>query len=301
MTAITPPEAKPPGGDPVPTDDGTLPPLREVIARHGLAARRALGQHFLLDGNLTARIARAAGALTDCVVVEIGPGPGGLTRALLAAGAGQVIGIEKDERCIAALETLRAHFPDRLHILTADARDIDVVAVARRVDGRKQLKIIANLPYNVATPLLIGWLRNTDGISEMVLMFQKEVAQRLCAPPGSRRYGRLSVLAQWRCRVARLFDIPGRAFVPPPRVDSTVMRLTPRREPLAPAPLEALERVTAAAFGQRRKMLRSSLKALGIDVGAFIAAADINPETRAERLDVVEFCALARILAEGEA
>lgn len=280
------------------TTDGTLPPLREIIARHGLSARRALGQHFLLDGNLTARIARVAGALTDCVVVEIGPGPGGLTRALLAAGAGRVIGIEKDARCVAALDTLRAHYPDRLHVVTADAREIDVVAIARGIGDRRQLKIIANLPYNVATPLLIGWLREVDGISDMVLMFQREVARRLCAAPGSREYGRLSVLAQWRCRVARVFDIPGRAFVPPPRVTSTVLRLTPRREPLAPAPLEALERVTAAAFGQRRKMLRSSLKALGGDVGALLSAADIDPEARAERLDVVEFCALARLLAE---
>ena len=196
---------------------------------------------------------------------------------------------------------MRTRYPDRLRIVTGDARDIDVAALARETDDGQQLKIVSNLPYNVATPLLIGWLRGGDGISDMVLMFQKEVAQRLCATPGTREYGRLSVLAQWRCRVTRLFDIPGRAFVPPPRVTSTVLRLTPRREPLAPAPLEALERVTAAAFGQRRKMLRSSLKALGVDVGALLAAADINPETRAERLDVVEFCALARILAEGEA
>ncbi|HOT82621.1 MAG TPA: 16S rRNA (adenine(1518)-N(6)/adenine(1519)-N(6))-dimethyltransferase RsmA [Candidatus Defluviicoccus seviourii] len=264
-----------------------LPPLREVIARHHLAAHRRLGQHFLLDLNLTRRIVRAAGAVQEGVVIEIGPGPGGLTRSLLEAGA-RVIAIEKDRRCIEALRELTEAAGGALTVIEGDATALDVRTLAP-----PPRRIVANLPYNVATPLLIGWLRNATDFASLTLMFQKEVADRLVARPGTAAYGRLSVIAQWRCEVHCAFGLDARAFTPPPKVASAVVTLTPRPLPLAEAEWGTLERVTAAAFGQRRKMLRASLRALGLDP----AACGIEPTRRAEELDVEEFCRLARLLA----
>lgn len=272
--------------------DPRLPPLREVIARHGLSARRALGQHFLLDLNLTARIARAAGDLGRGTVIEIGPGPGGLTRALLAAGARRLIVIERDERFLAALEELAAVYSGRLELLPGDALEIDAAAL-----GEPPRKIVANLPYNISTALLLLWLEKIQAFESLTLMFQKEVADRLTARPRSKDYGRLSVLTQWLTEIRRLFDVPPRAFTPPPKVTSTVVQLIPRLEPLCPADKGCLERITAAAFGQRRKMLRQSLRPLGRDVAALLAAAGIPETARAEELSVEQFCALARTLA----
>jgi 16S rRNA (adenine1518-N6/adenine1519-N6)-dimethyltransferase len=268
--------------------DDPLPPLREVIARHALGARKSLGQHFLLDLNLTGRIARAAGDLTQGTTIEVGPGPGGLTRALLAAGARQVIAIERDERCLAALAEIAAAYPGRLDVVAGDALETDAAAL-----GTAPRRIVANLPYNVGTPLLIGWLRRAEAFESFTLMFQKEVADRLAAAPGTDAYGRLSVVAQWRCRVKPQFNVAREAFVPPPQVASTVVRLEPYAELPAPARMETLERVTAAAFGQRRKMLRSSLKSLG-DANALLAAAGLDGTMRAEDVDIAGFCALAR-------
>jgi 16S rRNA (adenine1518-N6/adenine1519-N6)-dimethyltransferase len=272
--------------------DPQLPPLREVIARHGLSARRALGQHFLLDLNLTARIARAAGDLDRGTVIEIGPGPGGLTRALLAAGARRLIVIERDERFLAALEELAAVYSGRLELLPGDALEIDAAAL-----GEPPRKIVANLPYNISTALLLLWLEKIQAFESLTLMFQKEVADRLTARPRSKDYGRLSVLTQWLTEIRRLFDVPPRAFTPPPKVTSTVVQLIPRPEPLCPADKGCLERITATAFGQRRKMLRQSLRPLGRDVAALLAAAGIPETARAEELSVEQFCALARALA----
>jgi 16S rRNA (adenine1518-N6/adenine1519-N6)-dimethyltransferase len=269
----------------------TLPPLREVIRRHDLGARKSLGQNFLLDLNLTRRIARAAAPLDSADVVEIGPGPGGLTRALLIEGARHVTAVERDRRCIAALEELGAAFPGRLTVIEGDALEIDP-----REHAAAPRKIVANLPYNVATALLLHWLPVIGDYQSLTLMFQKEVAERLAALPRSKAYGRLSVMVQWRCAVRALFDIPARAFVPPPKVTSTLVQLLPRAAPLAPCRLEDLERVAAAAFGQRRKMLRQSLKPLGIDAEALLAAAGVAPTARAEELSVEQFCALARAL-----
>ncbi|HUL09428.1 MAG TPA: 16S rRNA (adenine(1518)-N(6)/adenine(1519)-N(6))-dimethyltransferase RsmA [Candidatus Acidoferrum sp.] len=272
-----------------------LPPLRDVIARHGLAARRALGQHFLLDLNLTRRIARAAGDLSSGTTIEVGPGPGGLTRALLECGARQVIAIERDERCRPALAELEAAFPGRLTTIFADALAEDVSRL-----GTAPRRIVANLPYNVATPLLIRWLERIDAFAGLTLMFQKEVADRLTARPRTKDYGRLSVLTQWLTEPRRLFDIPARAFTPPPKVTSTVVQLTPRSRPAHPADRAALERVTAAAFGQRRKMLRQSLKSLAPDPSALLARAGVPETARAEELDIAQFCALARaMVADG--
>ena len=270
-------------------DDG-LPPLREVIARHGLAARKSLGQHFLLDLNLTRRIARAGGDLRHGTTIEIGPGPGGLTRALLAEGAAKVIAIEQDGRCLPALDEIAGAYPGRLDVLQADALETDVARL-----GGPPRRIVANLPYNVATPLVLGWLRHADSFESITVMLQKEVADRLAASPGASGYGRLSIITQWRCKVRPQFNVAREAFVPPPNVASTVVRLEPMSAPLAPARMETLERVTAAAFGQRRKMLRSSLRQLG-DAGALLATAGIDGTRRAEELSVVEFCALARAL-----
>ena len=266
-----------------------LPPLREVIARYGLGARKGLGQHFLLDLNLTRRIARAAEPLAGCSIIEIGPGPGGLTRALLESEAAHVTAIERDPRCIAALQDLAAAYPGRLTIIGGDALALDPASLTAA-----PRKIVANLPYNIATPLLLGWLRQIAQYQSLTLMFQKEVALRLAAAPRSRDYGRLSVVTQFLAEPRLLFDIPARAFVPPPNVTSTVVQLTPRAIPLGVCELPALERITAAAFGQRRKMLRASLRSLGGDAEALLATAGIAPTRRAEELTVAEFCALAR-------
>jgi 16S rRNA (adenine1518-N6/adenine1519-N6)-dimethyltransferase len=272
-----------------------LPPLRDVIARHGIRARKGLGQNFLLDRNLTARIARAAGALAEATVVEIGPGPGGLTRALLAAGARRVVAIERDERCLAALGELAAAYPGRLELVAGDALALDPAALSA-----PPRKIVANLPYNIATPLLLGWLDRIGDYRSLVLMFQREVAERLVASPRSKSYGRLSVLVQWLTEVEILFDIPPRAFVPAPKVTSSVVRITPRPKPLGAAEKPALERVAAAAFGQRRKMLRASLRTLGPAVDDLLRRAGVAPTARAEELSVTEFCALARALRERD-
>jgi 16S rRNA (adenine1518-N6/adenine1519-N6)-dimethyltransferase len=271
-----------------------LPPLREVIARHGIAARRSLGQNFILDLNLTRRIARAAGGLDQGSVVEIGPGPGGLTRALLLEGAGHVVAIERDPRCLAALGELAAAFPGRLEVIEGDARALDPAGLAP-----PPRRIVANLPYNIATALLLCWLDRISDYESLILMFQREVAERLVAMPRSPAYGRLSVIVQWLTLPKFLFDVPPGAFVPVPKVSSSVVSLVPRDAPLAPAEKATLERVTAAAFGQRRKMLRSSLKSLGVPVEPLLAAAGVTPTARAEELSVAEFCALARGLEQG--
>ncbi len=267
-----------------------LPPLREVIARHGLGARKSLGQHFLFDLNLTGRIARAAGDLSVGTVIEIGPGPGGLTRALLEAGARRVIAIERDDRAIAIQQEIAEAYPGRLEILAADALAVDAATL-----GEAPRKIVANLPYNISTVLLLAWLRQAPAFERMILMFQKEVVDRLAAVPRSSHYGRLSVITQWLCEVKPLFNVDRRAFTPPPSVTSTIVELVPRPQPLAPARFETLERVTAAAFGQRRKMLRSSLKQLG-NAEALLDAAGIDGTARAEEIQVEGFCALARAL-----
>jgi 16S rRNA (adenine1518-N6/adenine1519-N6)-dimethyltransferase len=272
-----------------------LPPLREVIRRHGLAARRSLGQNFLLDLNLTARIARAAGPLEGVTVLEVGPGPGGLTRALLALGAKRVIAIERDERCVAALHDLAQHFGERLTVIAGDAMHVDLAAQA----PSGPVRVVANLPYNIATALLVSWLTVEPWppwYDQLVLTFQREVAQRIAAAPGTKSYGRLSVLAGWRTAAQMLFDIAPRAFVPAPKVTSTVVRLVPRAAPL-PCDRRLLERVAEAAFGQRRKMLRQSIKSLGVDALDLLAAAKIDPTVRAEDVPVEGFVALARALA----
>ncbi len=271
-----------------------LPPLREVIARHGLRARKDLGQHFLLDLNLTGRIARAAGDLGRVTVIEIGPGPGGLTRALLDSGAKQVVAIERDDRCLAALEELAATCPGRLRVIGADALEVDIATLAPG-----PLKVVANLPYNVATPLLFRWLDRVTAFEDLTLTFQKEVADRITARPRSRDYGRLSVMTQWRCEVRRLFDVSPQAFVPPPKITSTVLKLVPRPAPLCTAEPDAMSRVVAVAFGQRRKMLRTALKPLGADVAGLLAAAGVSPTARAEELEIEDFCALARAYHEA--
>jgi 16S rRNA (adenine1518-N6/adenine1519-N6)-dimethyltransferase len=274
------------------SDTPTLPSLMDVIRKHGLDPKKNLGQNFLLDPRLIDKIARATGPLGGIHVVEVGPGPGGLTRALLDAGAAQVVAIERDPRCVAALQDLAAIYPDRLTIRADDALEVDpaVLVPAPR-------RIIANLPYNIATPLLIGWLRNITAYDALGLMFQKEVAQRLTAEPRTKAYGRLSVLTQWLAVPDMAFDIPPGAFYPPPKITSTVVHLAPRPKPLAEARIEDLERITAAAFGQRRKMLRVSLKTLGVDTDRLIQLAGVTPTARAEELAIEEFCALARALA----
>ncbi|NQV81936.1 MAG: 16S rRNA (adenine(1518)-N(6)/adenine(1519)-N(6))-dimethyltransferase RsmA [Alphaproteobacteria bacterium] len=264
-----------------------LPPIRDVIRRHGLDARRSLGQHFLLDLNLTRRIVHTAGDVDGKMVYEVGPGPGGLTRALLEAGA-FVVAVETDARCIDALGELGAHYPGRLTVVEADAVLCDEASLV--APGSL---VIANLPYNISTVLLAKWLTTKPvPFADMTLMFQKEVANRILAAPGNKTYGRLSVLAQWRCAVERAFDLPAQAFVPPPKVESTVLRLTPHDDPIAIDPA-ALERVTAAAFGQRRKMLRSSLKSLVENPVPFLEDLGIAPTDRAEDLTVAQFCAIA--------
>jgi 16S rRNA (adenine1518-N6/adenine1519-N6)-dimethyltransferase len=277
----------------------TLPPLRDVIARHDLAARRSLGQNFLLDLNLTARIARGAGVGPGSLVYEVGPGPGGLTRALLEAGA-EVVAVEKDSRCVEALCEVEAAYPGKLKVIPGDAMEVDEHDA---LGGRKAL-VVANLPYNVSTILLAKWLSVADWTpwyDSLTLMFQREVADRIAAGPGSRDYGRLSVLSQWRTVPRRLFDIPRTAFVPPPKITSSVVHFNVLDEPVAQANLADLKRVVDAAFNQRRKMLRSSLKAVGVDAQALLDEAGIDPTARAETLSVEQFCALARALSRRRA
>lgn len=266
-----------------------LPPLRAVIEKHGLATKKSLGQNFLLDLNLTGRIARAAGDLTGHTVIEVGPGPGGLTRALLMHDAKKVIVIERDERCLPALEEVAAHYPGRLKIIEGDALKTDFAALA----AGEPVKIVANLPYNVGTQLLTGWLEAEPWppyFDSLTLMFQREVAERIVAAPGSTAYGRLGVLAGWRTVAKIQFDVPPQAFWPPPKVTSSVVHLEPRAEPL-PADGKRLSLVTQHAFGQRRKMLRQSLKPLGGQ--ALLDAAGIDGARRAETLSIEEFCRLA--------
>jgi len=273
-----------------------LPPLREVIRRHGLTAKKSLGQNFLLDLNLTARIARAAEPLENITVVEVGPGPGGLTRALLALGARRVIAIERDNRAIAALEEIALRYAGRLEIVEGDALSID----PHEHLGPERARVVANLPYNIATALLVGWLTVEPWppwYDHLLLMFQREVAERIVAVPGTKSYGRLSVLAGWRAEAKILFDVARSAFVPPPKVTSSIVRLTPRPEPLACDAL-ALQRVTEAAFGQRRKMLRQNLKTLGVDAASLLAEAAIDPTSRAEEIPVEGFVALANVFSQ---
>ncbi|RYE34229.1 MAG: 16S rRNA (adenine(1518)-N(6)/adenine(1519)-N(6))-dimethyltransferase RsmA [Hyphomicrobiales bacterium] len=273
-----------------------LPPLREVVERHGLMAQKALGQNFLFDLNLTSRIARSAGPLEGQTVVEIGPGPGGLTRALLANGAGRVIAIERDRRCLPALAEIAAHYPGRLEVIDGDALTVDL---SPHLGGRRA-RIVANLPYNIGTPLLVGWLSLDPWPSwwdSLTLMFQREVAERIVASPEQRAdYGRLAVLSNWRCETKILFDVPPSAFVPQPKITSSVVQLIPRPQP-EPCDRRLLERVTLAAFGQRRKMLRQSLKAVLPDPLSIIAAAGLDETSRAEEIPVSGFVALANALA----
>ena len=268
-----------------------LPPLREVIERHGLSARKALGQNFLLDLNLTMRIAREAGPLENFNVFEIGPGPGGLTRALLASGARRVIAVERDGRCMPALQQISDHYPGRLEIIEADALTTDLSCL-----GSGPSKIVANLPYNIATPLLTGWLGSEEWppfFSSLTLMFQKEVAERICALPGNKAYGRLGVLCGWRSLARKAFDVSPKAFTPPPKVTSTIVNIQPKLE-FTPCIVKNVEAVTRAAFGQRRKMLRSSLKSLGGE--KLLDRVGIAGEKRAEELAVNEFVELAKAL-----
>jgi 16S rRNA (adenine1518-N6/adenine1519-N6)-dimethyltransferase len=274
-------------------DVAALPPLRETIAKHGLDARKRFGQHFLLDLNLTRRIARAAQPIDQGIVIEIGPGPGGLTRALLLEGAAQVVAIEVDPRALGALAELQAASDGRLQVIEADALAVDPANL-----GPAPRRIVANLPYNISTPLLVRWLHQADAIADMVLMFQKEVVDRLVAPPRTKDYGRLSVLAQHVCEIRRLFDIPPSAFVPPPKVTSSVAHLTPRPASQRLADLAPLERVTAAAFGQRRKMLRGSLGSLFADPVPVLEGLGLSPTARAEELMVADFVRLAGVLTK---
>lgn len=267
-----------------------LPSLRETIARHGLDARKSLGQHFLLDEALCRRIAALAGDLAGRQVLEVGPGPGGLTRALLASPAAMVTAVELDRRAVAALAELEAAFPGRLRVIEADALAIDPASLLPA-----PRKIIANLPYNVATPLLVGWLRGAAALEGMALMFQQEVAERICAAPDTEAYGRLAVLAQWRCRCDLLLRLPPGAFSPPPKVWSAVVGFVPHAADPGPALFRTMERLTAAAFGQRRKMLRGALKSLG-DAEGLLQAAGIEGQRRAETLTVAEFDRMARAL-----
>ncbi|TCP63250.1 dimethyladenosine transferase [Rhodovulum bhavnagarense] len=272
-----------------------LPPLRAVIAAHELSAKKALGQNFLLDLNLTAKIARSAGELAGADVLEVGPGPGGLTRGLLAEGARRVLAVEKDARCLPALAEIAAAYPGRLEVINADALRLDVTAHLC-----PPIKVVANLPYNVGTELLVRWLTPAHWPpfwESLTLMFQREVAERIVALPGSKAYGRLAVLAQWRSDAKIVMRLPPEAFTPPPKVASAVVHLTALPAPRYPADPEVLERVVAAAFGQRRKMLRASLKGLSPEIEGLLEAAGIAPTDRAEQISIAQFCALARMLA----
>ena len=272
-----------------------LPPLRQVIADHGLSARKSLGQNFLLDLNLTAKIARQAGDLSGTDVLEIGPGPGGLTRGLLAQGARKVLAIEKDARCLPALADIAARYPGRLQVIEGDALDIDPLAHLT-----PPIRVAANLPYNVGTELLVRWL--TPPVwppywQSLTLMFQREVAERIVARPGSKAYGRLAVLAQWRCEARIAMSLPPEAFTPPPKVSSAVVHLTALPAPKFEADPEVLSRVVAMAFNQRRKMLRAALKGLGPDIEDRLMSSGIKPTERAEQVSLEGFCALARAVA----
>ncbi|AKR55168.1 ribosomal RNA small subunit methyltransferase A [Youhaiella tibetensis] len=271
-----------------------LPPLREVIAAHGLRAKKELGQNFLLDLNLTARIARVAGSLEETTVIEVGPGPGGLTRALLAEGARQVIAIERDPRALPALQEIEAAYPGRLIVISGDALEIDYRTLANG-----PTRIIANLPYNIATPLLTGWLSADPWppyYESLTLMFQREVAERICARPGDDAYGRLAVLAGWRTNARIAFNVGRQAFTPPPNVTSAVVHLVPK--PIDESVrVRDLEAVTKAAFGQRRKMVRQSLKATGVPVEKLLEAAGLKGDERAEELPVEAFLAMAKVYA----
>lgn len=274
----------------------SLPPLREVIATHGLRAKKELGQNFLLDLNLTSRIARAAGRLEGYTIIEVGPGPGGLTRALLAEGASRVIAIERDDRALPALAEIAAAYPGKLEVISADALEVDYAALA---DG--PTKIVANLPYNIATPLLTGWLTADPWPpfwDSLTLMFQKEVAERICAGPGNKAYGRLGVLAGWRTHARIAFNVDRSAFTPPPKVTSSIVHLEPKAvDP--DIPVATLENVTRAAFGQRRKMVRQSLKGLGVPVEELLAATGLKGTERAEELPVEVFLEMARVTNQG--
>nr|WP_111299894.1 16S rRNA (adenine(1518)-N(6)/adenine(1519)-N(6))-dimethyltransferase RsmA [Paracoccus saliphilus] len=274
-----------------------LPPLRDVIATHDLRAKKQLGQNFLLDLNLTHKIARQAGDLTGCDVLEVGPGPGGLTRGLLACGARHVLAIEKDPRALPALEEIAAAYPGRLTIINGDALQVDPLAHLT-----PPIRIAANLPYNVGTELLIRWLTPREWPpfwQSLTLMFQKEVAERIVAQPGSKAYGRLALLAQWRADARIVMSLPPEAFVPAPKVHSAVVHLTALPEPRYPADPAVLSQVTGAAFNQRRKMLRASLKGLHPQIEALLEASGIPPTARAEEIDLQRFCTLARALAEA--
>ncbi|MBD3663394.1 16S rRNA (adenine(1518)-N(6)/adenine(1519)-N(6))-dimethyltransferase RsmA [Sulfitobacter aestuariivivens] len=273
----------------------TLPPLRDVIATHGLSARKSLGQNFLLDLNLTAKIARQAGDLTQCDVLEIGPGPGGLTRGLLSEGARHVLCIEKDSRCLPALHEIAQAYPGRLTVLEGDALEIDPLAHLT-----PPIRVAANLPYNVGTELLVRWLTPPAWPpfwQSLTLMFQREVAERIVAAPGSKTYGRLAILAQWRADAQIVLNLPPGAFTPPPKVSSAVVHLSALPEPRFPADAAILSRVVAAAFNQRRKMLRAALKGVAPDIEDHLHAAGIAPTERAEQVPLEAFCALARSLA----
>lgn len=278
-------------------DDITaLPPLRDVIKKNGLNAKKTLGQNFLFDLNLTSRIARSAQPL-DGLVIEIGPGPGGLTRGLLMAGTQKVIAIEKDSRAIEALAPLVDAAKGRLELIQADALDVKIAEIA----PPKRCQIVANLPYNIATPLLLKWLDEIDQIDRMTLMFQREVGQRIVAQPATPAYGRLSVICQWLCEVKSLFDVPPQAFMPPPKVVSSVVQFTPRPTPLAPAVKTCLEDVTRALFGQRRKMLRSSIKTLDLKAEGLLERLNLRGNERPEQLRVEDFCAIAEALRLAQA
>ncbi len=273
----------------------SLPPLRQVIKTHELSARKSMGQNFLLDLNLTAKIARQAGDLSGCDVLEIGPGPGGLTRGLLAEGARRVLAIEKDARCIAALAEISAAYPDRLQVVNADALEFDASAQLTA-----PIRVVANLPYNIGTELLVRWLTPPNWPpfwDSLTLMFQREVAQRITAQPGSKAYGRLAVLSQWRADARIVMDLPPEAFTPPPKVSSAVVHLSARPEPRFPADAKTLSHIVAAAFNQRRKMLRSALKGVAPDMEDRIIAAGLKPTERAEQVSIEGFCALARQIA----
>jgi len=273
-----------------------LPPLRQVIADHGLSARKALGQNFLLDLNLTAKIARSAGDLQECDVLEIGPGPGGLTRGLLASGARRVLVVEKDARCIPALEQIAARYPGRLEVLEGDALEIDPLTRLT-----PPVRVVANLPYNIGTELLVRWMTPPDWPpfwQSLTLMFQREVAKRIVAQPGSKAYGRLAILAQWRADAQIALSLPPEAFTPPPKVSSAVVHLTALPAPRFPADAAILSRVVAKAFNQRRKMLRAALKGLAPDIEDRLIAAGIAPTERAEQVPLEGFCALARAMVD---